>query len=295
MPWPHRRPAQPPPCGRREAHRDRTRAEILAAAWVLVRSQGLAGLSMRDLGEAVGMRAQSVYSVLPVEGRDLRRHVPPGLRGVPRLDRPLTDGRRAAAARPPAAHRPTASSSSARPTRCATSCCSSARSPASSRRRRATPSRSTALDRAGRRVRRHRHHRSRGRRPRDRRVHRPHQPADRQRSRAATAGSGSSTAPSPCCSPTSHRTCSTTPHPTTEERHDRHPGGHHGRHRHGAPHPRPGNGAVRHRAPAQPRPHARARRRRLVRRRPSARTGTCAGMYLHVLGAVRERRVHRAS
>ena len=53
------------PGGRREARRDQTRAEILAAAWVLVRAQGLAGLSMRDLGEAVGMRAQSVYSYYP--------------------------------------------------------------------------------------------------------------------------------------------------------------------------------------------------------------------------------------
>ncbi len=53
------------PVGRREARRERTRAEILAAAWVLVRAQGLAGLSMRDLGEAVGMRAQSVYSYFP--------------------------------------------------------------------------------------------------------------------------------------------------------------------------------------------------------------------------------------
>ena len=32
---------------------------------------------------------------------------------------------------------------------------------------------------------------------------------------AVTAGSGSSTAPSPCCSPTSHRTCSTDPSPST--------------------------------------------------------------------------------
>ena len=53
------------PSGRREVRRDQTRAEILAAAWVLVRAQGLAGLSMRDLGEAVGMRAQSVYSYYP--------------------------------------------------------------------------------------------------------------------------------------------------------------------------------------------------------------------------------------
>jgi AcrR family transcriptional regulator len=36
--------------------------EIVAAAWGLVREQGLAGLSMRDLGERVGMRAQSIYS-----------------------------------------------------------------------------------------------------------------------------------------------------------------------------------------------------------------------------------------
>lgn len=32
------------------------------AAWELVREQGLAGLSMRELGARVGMRAQSLYS-----------------------------------------------------------------------------------------------------------------------------------------------------------------------------------------------------------------------------------------
>ncbi len=36
--------------------------EILAAAWEQVREQGLSGLSMRDLGDRVGMRAQSLYS-----------------------------------------------------------------------------------------------------------------------------------------------------------------------------------------------------------------------------------------
>ena len=36
--------------------------EIVAASWDLVREHGLAGLSMRDLGERVGMRAQSIYS-----------------------------------------------------------------------------------------------------------------------------------------------------------------------------------------------------------------------------------------
>jgi len=47
---------------RRSVRRSATKAEIVEAAWGLVREQGLAGLSMRDLGERVGMRAQSVYS-----------------------------------------------------------------------------------------------------------------------------------------------------------------------------------------------------------------------------------------
>jgi AcrR family transcriptional regulator len=38
-----------------------TRREILDAAWELVRADGLAALSMRDLGARVGMRAQSLY------------------------------------------------------------------------------------------------------------------------------------------------------------------------------------------------------------------------------------------
>ncbi|MHB1211094.1 MAG: TetR/AcrR family transcriptional regulator, partial [Candidatus Nanopelagicales bacterium] len=47
---------------RRATRRAASRAEIIDAARLLVREQGLAGLSMRDLGERVGMRAQSVYS-----------------------------------------------------------------------------------------------------------------------------------------------------------------------------------------------------------------------------------------
>lgn len=53
-------PTAPP--GRRAARHAATRAEIIAAAWALVRESGLAGLSMRELGDRVGMRAQSVYS-----------------------------------------------------------------------------------------------------------------------------------------------------------------------------------------------------------------------------------------
>jgi AcrR family transcriptional regulator len=47
---------------RRAARRQQTKAEIVAAAWDLVQENGLAGLAMRDLGERVGMKAQSIYS-----------------------------------------------------------------------------------------------------------------------------------------------------------------------------------------------------------------------------------------
>jgi AcrR family transcriptional regulator len=47
---------------RRSLRRQETSQEIIDASWELVREHGLAGLSMRDLGERVGMRAQSIYS-----------------------------------------------------------------------------------------------------------------------------------------------------------------------------------------------------------------------------------------
>ncbi len=43
------------------ARRQATRAEILTAAWALAHEDGLAGLSLRALGDRVGMRAQSLY------------------------------------------------------------------------------------------------------------------------------------------------------------------------------------------------------------------------------------------
>jgi AcrR family transcriptional regulator len=46
---------------RRSERREATRAEILEAAWELVRSQGLAGLSMRDVARTIGMRPPSLY------------------------------------------------------------------------------------------------------------------------------------------------------------------------------------------------------------------------------------------
>ncbi len=83
---------------RRAERREATRAEILEAAWELMREHGVAGLSLRDLGQKVGMRAQSLYSyfdskdalydALFAEGfrqyLDVRRAVPPT--GDPRAD-----------------------------------------------------------------------------------------------------------------------------------------------------------------------------------------------------------------
>jgi AcrR family transcriptional regulator len=47
---------------RRAERREATRVEILEAAQQLIREHGVAGLSLRDLGHQVGMRAQSLYS-----------------------------------------------------------------------------------------------------------------------------------------------------------------------------------------------------------------------------------------
>jgi AcrR family transcriptional regulator len=47
---------------RRAERREATRAEILAAAWDLVRDEGLAALALRDLAGRVGMQAPSLYS-----------------------------------------------------------------------------------------------------------------------------------------------------------------------------------------------------------------------------------------
>jgi AcrR family transcriptional regulator len=47
---------------RRAERHQATRAEILEAAWALVRKEGLAGLSLRDLAATVGMQPPSIYS-----------------------------------------------------------------------------------------------------------------------------------------------------------------------------------------------------------------------------------------
>jgi AcrR family transcriptional regulator len=47
---------------RRAERREATKAEILGAAWELVRAEGLAALTLRDLAARVGMRPPSLYS-----------------------------------------------------------------------------------------------------------------------------------------------------------------------------------------------------------------------------------------
>jgi AcrR family transcriptional regulator len=47
---------------RRAERRQATRDEILAAAWDLCAAEGLAGLSLRELANRVGMQAPSLYS-----------------------------------------------------------------------------------------------------------------------------------------------------------------------------------------------------------------------------------------
>jgi len=47
---------------RRAERREATKAEILEAAWELVRGEGLAALTLRDLAKKVGMQPPSLYS-----------------------------------------------------------------------------------------------------------------------------------------------------------------------------------------------------------------------------------------
>src|SRR5438552_19065669 len=47
---------------RRAERHEATRTEIVDAAWELVRAEGLAALSLRDLARKVGMQAPSLYS-----------------------------------------------------------------------------------------------------------------------------------------------------------------------------------------------------------------------------------------
>jgi AcrR family transcriptional regulator len=50
---------------RRAERFEATRQEILDVAWDVVRAEGLAALSMREVGQRIGMRAQSLYVYFP--------------------------------------------------------------------------------------------------------------------------------------------------------------------------------------------------------------------------------------
>src|SRR5919198_2513740 len=47
---------------RRAERREATRREILDAAWAIARREGLAAITLREVGEIIGMRAPSLYS-----------------------------------------------------------------------------------------------------------------------------------------------------------------------------------------------------------------------------------------
>src|SRR4051812_5336113 len=47
---------------RRAERREATRREIVDAAWSIARRDGLASVTLREVGELVGMRAPSLYS-----------------------------------------------------------------------------------------------------------------------------------------------------------------------------------------------------------------------------------------
>jgi AcrR family transcriptional regulator len=49
----------------RDRRHEWTRAQILTAAWELARRDGLAGMSLRELADQVGMRAPSLYTYFP--------------------------------------------------------------------------------------------------------------------------------------------------------------------------------------------------------------------------------------
>jgi AcrR family transcriptional regulator len=55
-------PVSAPRRDRRHLRHEATRREILDAAWVMARAEGLAGLSLRALAREVGMEPQSLYT-----------------------------------------------------------------------------------------------------------------------------------------------------------------------------------------------------------------------------------------
>lgn len=56
------------PVSPRDRRRAETREEILAAAWALARRDGLVGISLRELGKRVGLKASSLYAYFGSKG-----------------------------------------------------------------------------------------------------------------------------------------------------------------------------------------------------------------------------------
>src|SRR6187551_524025 len=54
-----------PGAGPRAKRRQATIDEVVVAAWAVVRADGLAALSMRDLAGRVGLKASSLYQYFP--------------------------------------------------------------------------------------------------------------------------------------------------------------------------------------------------------------------------------------
>jgi AcrR family transcriptional regulator len=77
----------------RSRKHDWTRAEILAAAWDLVREGGIAALSMRELAARVGMRAPSLYTYFPSKNELLDAMYAEGMRQMDERVRSSPPGR----------------------------------------------------------------------------------------------------------------------------------------------------------------------------------------------------------
>jgi AcrR family transcriptional regulator len=75
------RPASP----RVEARRERTRREILEAAWALAGEAGLEALSLREIATRVGMQAPSLYSYYPSKASILDALFADGYRDLDRV------------------------------------------------------------------------------------------------------------------------------------------------------------------------------------------------------------------
>lgn len=54
-----------PTSDRKMRRREATKAEVVAAAWLLAEETGVAGISLRDLAARVGVRAPSLYEYFP--------------------------------------------------------------------------------------------------------------------------------------------------------------------------------------------------------------------------------------